>query len=282
MIRLHPPPLTPPTAQLLMALQQDVDALATYEERVTAAKKAWDGKASTSAKKAAFQEIKGALTDMLWGQRCHYCEDSCADEIEHMRPKDLYPDQVFCWDNYAYSCGPCNGPKNNQFAVLDANGSLLEVSRKRGASVVPPSPGTYALLDPRMEDPLDALWLDLDGTFLFSEIDQDLYLSLDKQDASRRERARYTIQVLRLNRPTLVRMRQRAFDDYKAHMQIYNMAQNFKQLGMDMEEELQGAMRCLKTGVHRTVWEEIKRQREVLGDSTLKDLLRQCPEVLSW
>ena len=49
-----------------------------------------------------------------------YCEDSVADEVEHFRPKDLYPDVVFAWRNYLYACGQCNGGKNNRFSIVRA------------------------------------------------------------------------------------------------------------------------------------------------------------------
>jgi hypothetical protein len=95
-----------------------------------------------------------------------YCEDAPADEVEHHSPKDLYPELVFTWRNYLYACGPCNGPKNNRFAVMDpADGRLIDVSRPRGAPVIPPAQGTLALLDPRRDDPMAFLMLDLRDTF---------------------------------------------------------------------------------------------------------------------
>ncbi len=94
-----------------------------------------------------------------------YCEDNEADEIEHLWPKSLYPDRTFRWDNHFFVCGPCNGPKNNHFPVLSAQtGCIVDVSRRRGAPVVPPEPGRMMLLDPRRDDPLRFLVLDL--TFL--------------------------------------------------------------------------------------------------------------------
>ena len=55
-----------------------------------------------------------ALSAMCHGpRRCMYCEDSAADEVEHFRPTDLYPEFVFAWMNYLYACGPCNVRKKN-------------------------------------------------------------------------------------------------------------------------------------------------------------------------
>ena len=98
-------------------------------------------------------------------QRCVYCEDSVGDEVEHIQPKDLYPSLVFVWTNYVYACGRCNGGKSNKFAVISGN-HLVNVTRPRGSPVVPPPTGAPAFLNPRIEDPLDFLDLDLEGTFL--------------------------------------------------------------------------------------------------------------------
>lgn len=88
-------------------------------------------------------------------RRCLYCEDSCADEVEHIKPQDLYPEFVFVWENYLYACGPCNGGKNNAFAVFDpATGATIIVTRKRGDPVTPPAVGTDVFINPRTEDPL--------------------------------------------------------------------------------------------------------------------------------
>ncbi|MBX3729546.1 MAG: hypothetical protein KF858_10215 [Candidatus Sumerlaeia bacterium] len=37
-----------------------------------------------------------------------YCEDSRATDIEHIRPKEHYPEVAFVWENYAYACNVCN------------------------------------------------------------------------------------------------------------------------------------------------------------------------------
>ena len=70
-----------------------------------------------------------------------YCEDSVGDEVEHHRPKNLYPDHTFLWDNYLYACGPCNGPKNNRFAVFDVRRLYLVGSHASARSAGDPSAG---------------------------------------------------------------------------------------------------------------------------------------------
>ena len=95
--------------------------------------------------------------------RCAYCEDSLAEQIEHIRPKDFFPGICFDFDNYLYACGPCNRPKSNRYGTVVGN-VVEEVIRRRGDAVVPPPAGPTALIDPRFEDPLDFFDLDMGGT----------------------------------------------------------------------------------------------------------------------
>src|SRR2546426_12783509 len=116
MVQIEPVELPAHAKQALQRYQAEVDAESGYERRVEIA----DAKFKTYNRKSnsAFEQIKDTLDAMCSGaRRCMYCEDSAADEIEHHRPKNLYPELAFAWENYLYACGPCNGPKNNRFAV---------------------------------------------------------------------------------------------------------------------------------------------------------------------
>lgn len=70
-------------------------------------------------------------------QRCMYCVDSQASDIEHFRPKSRYPELMFAWRNLLLVCTPCGRYKGHQFPML----------RHRRP----------ALLDPTQDDP----WLHL-------------------------------------------------------------------------------------------------------------------------
>ena len=39
---------------------------------------------------------------------CGYCEELCAGEIDHFRPKSRNPELVYCWSNWVFSCRDCN------------------------------------------------------------------------------------------------------------------------------------------------------------------------------
>ncbi|WP_240358295.1 hypothetical protein [Myxococcus vastator] len=167
MIRLPDIPLAVETHAGLVGYQQSVDAHPSYPERVKHAKQRF----SSLNKKGnpIFDDVKVTLTKMCSGaRRCAYCEDSVADQVEHFRPKSLYPECVFAWMNYLYACSTCNLRKNDHFAVFaHETGVLTQVNRARNAPVVPPAMGDVVFIDPRVEDPTDYLHLDLLDTFFF-------------------------------------------------------------------------------------------------------------------
>ncbi|MBO9663426.1 hypothetical protein [Dokdonella sp.] len=53
--------------------------------------------------------------------RCMYCGDSEACDIEHFRPKGKpeWRANVFDWGNFLWICQPCNRLKNSVFPVMD-------------------------------------------------------------------------------------------------------------------------------------------------------------------
>ena len=74
-------------------------------EQVKAAKTLF--KSRNRKENRTFAAVRKELADLCSGsRRCMYCDDSVADEVEHFRPKDLYPEVVFAWMNYLYACGP--------------------------------------------------------------------------------------------------------------------------------------------------------------------------------
>lgn len=249
--------------------QQAIDSLPDYKMRVGRASEmfgTYNRKGNTT-----FDAIKTELTIMCSGaQRCGYCEDSVADEVEHIKPKGLYPEATFVWLNYLYACGPCNGPKYNRYAVFDPQtGRLVDVQRKPKAPVIPPRPGAPVLIDPRTEDPCDFLWLDLQSTFWFSP--------RRGIEPIAHQRAQYTIATLKLNdHEHLPKSRAAAFRDYVAQL---------KQYRIDRKEgapqiELLAIENHIRERQHPTVWSEMKRQHSVIP--VLKKLFSDVPEALTW
>jgi uncharacterized protein (TIGR02646 family) len=263
-IRLPEVSLPGPTLASLQALQERVDGAGDYAARVAQAKVRWDAKPAP-----VFFTVKTALTEMCSGvRRCCYCEDSLADEVEHIKPKDLYPEATFRWTNYVYACGPCNGPKNNQFAVIGPAGERITVTRKRQAPVVPPTPGEPALINPREEDPEELLQLDLAGTFQF----------VPRPGLSGRqlERANYTYELLFRDRDDMAAARAAAYRDYLAHLRGYIKRRD--------EGAPAGELRRLRDDLlhrqHPSVWRAMQRQPNSRPE--LAQAFAEAPEAAEW
>ena len=269
MIRLPDAQLPAKARQKLKGYQSTIDEIADYAERVATAKKKFSQ--HNRSTNATFREVRTTLSRMCSGvRRCAYCEDSCADEVEHIKPKDLYPEVTFVWENYLYACGPCNTRKNNRWAVFAAaTGELTEVSRRPGDPVVPPEQGDAVFIDPRHEDPLALINLDLSDTFLFEPRHQ--------KGTREYDRANYTIESLRLNeREVLPVARGAAYDGYMGLLDRYIRR---KKEGAS-QEELDRVITALQRYNHRTVWEEMKRQRNSIPE--LQQLFDRVPEALDW
>lgn len=269
MIRWPPRTLPQQTQSELDNYQKIIDAIPNYKSRVELASENFSKYNRKSHN--TFDAVKAGLTAMCSGaRRCGYCEDSVADEVEHIKPKSLYPEATFVWLNYLYACGSCNTRKNNKFAVFDSQtGKLVDVQRKPRAPMIPPRSGTPVLIDPRTEDPCDFLWLELQSTFYF--------FPRQGIEPVAKERAKYTIDILKLNdRAYLPQSRAAAFRDYVAQLKQYRTD---RQEGAS-QIELQRIEKHIRERQHPTVWSEMKRQHGVIP--TLKKLFHAVPEALAW
>jgi uncharacterized protein (TIGR02646 family) len=134
MIKLIDQALSDTALAQLAHYQAKINAKASYAEQVAEAKQLW------KPSHKIFNEITDKLVAMCPGtRRCCYCEDARGDDIEHFRPKTLYPELTFEWANYLLACSACNSnEKRNQFAVITATGDLVDVTRSKNAVVLPP------------------------------------------------------------------------------------------------------------------------------------------------
>lgn len=256
-------------ATYLNQLQQEIDQLPVYAERVEKAKASWNNKSSTKEGEEVFAQVREALQALCsGGGRCHYCENSTADEIEHVWPKTFFPEKAFRWDNYLYACGACNGTfKNDQFPLFDATGQVIAVSRRRNAPVVPPPAGDPVFLDPHQINPMD-----------FMELDPETGLFVESGEPGQRgyERAAQTIAILGLNRrDDLKRARQAAFEYYRDSAEAYVRE---KAAGA-AADELARRRRLLLDYPHVSVWFEIKRLAKQ-GVTRYRSIFDAAPELL--
>jgi uncharacterized protein (TIGR02646 family) len=269
MIRLRPQPLSAKSRQALAHYQDRVNKHRAYANQVAAAKAEFTQR--NKATNPAFREVRKLLSDMSAGaRRCHYCEDNRANQVEHFKPKDLYPEAVFDWDNYLYACGPCNGPKNNKFAVFAAGtGRLTDVGRRPKAPVAEPPGGKPALINPRTEDPFRFMRLDLLGTFRF--------VPLGAKRSRGYRRAEYTITLLNLNDDEVLAVaRAGAYGEYRARLSEYITVKKAGASAARLNELRRGIIR----NRHPTVWREIQRQWNLVPE--FKKLFAQVPEAKSW
>ena len=266
MLHLDDPGLDAKTARGLRGYQYKVDNAGAYPEQVAAGKRLF-GRYNHRTNRV-FKVVRTRLADMCSGaRRCGYCEDSVGDEVEHIKPKDLYPERVFVWENYLLACGQCNGGKLNRFSVIN-RGHLIDVTRRRNAPIRRPRAGAPALIDPRDEDPLAFFDLEITETFVF----------LPRMDLSRidEQRAGYTIDLLKLNRDVLLAARREAYRAYRAWLVEYRQRRD----NGAAETDLKRLSDAITTSAHPTVWREMQRQSSIVNE--LRDLFSDVPEALSW
>ena len=247
----------------LAGYQGAVDALDDYASRVVEAKHAWAGRRSNATMKRVRQRL-GELSGCL--ELCHWCDTPAADEVEHVRPKDLYPDHVFVWANLLLSCGKCNRRKSNRFGVV-AGRVIVDVTRATSAPVQPPIAGLPAIIEPRKDDPLAYLHLDLD-VFVF--------IAEPSLSALGVKRANYTIDLLDLNRDELQAARKIAYLTYRDFLVAYRHDRDAGESPETLSLHASGILE----GPHPTVWREMQRQRATRPE--LKMLFRDVPEALTW
>ncbi len=269
MIRLPDIALPDESLKLLEGFQAEVDVAGDFAAQVAEAKRMFSLKNKLT--NPAFKVVRQKLNELCGGAgRCCYCELSQPDEVEHVRPKDWFPESVFAWSNYTYSCGPCNGPKNNQFAVFKRGSRVpTRLVRERDAAVEPPPAGSPVLIDPRAENAFDFMELDLAETFLF--------VPTAEEGTREFARAEYTIEILRLNeRDVLPRARRSAFYAFRA---LLREVASMKSAG-DPLSEIEVRRSVLQQSPHPAVWQEMQRQRNDVAD--LSRLFREVPEALTW
>ncbi len=274
MIQLINRDLAPKAKGWLGKWQNIIDSKPTYKEQKEEARRLWPQKSTTNTLAA----VKDTLELMCSGaKRCQYCEDSAACAVDHFEPKAIFPEKTFAWSNHIYSCQNCNIPKANKFEVYAQHtGNRINVShlhhtqQNKDTVLQRPTKGNSVLINPRYENPMMFLELDLKmKSFHFTEREQEGTIAY--------ERAFYTIETLELNkRDYLVDAREAAYENYLSLLQRYV---NLK-TSAATKAELNRPILAIKKGSHVTVWKEMIRQH--LNIQELKVLFEKAPEALNW
>lgn len=123
------------------------------------------------------RELREVLATMAAGtQRCMYCGDNLATDIDHFAPIGFSPLSTFEWLNHLLACSHCNSNEKRDKYPCDDSGNAL-------------------LLDPTRDNPSDHLRLS------FSDGRYHGVTAIGSE----------SIEVFGLNRPDLRRGRERAF-----------------------------------------------------------------------
>lgn len=270
MIALANRPLPKKTAMALSGLQSRNDAIPNYHDRVASAKAEFSR--VNKETNAIFKVVRSALYDLCGEtKRCIYCEDSYGDEVEHVAPKDLYPEHVFRWENYVYACGACNTRhKGSHWHILNAaTGQVVDVIRGRNDPVIPPIAGINLFINPRTTDPMQYLQLDIFGrTFYF--------VPRNGLSPVEHKMAVATESLLGLNsREVLVYGRRNAYDSFISQFNAYDRAKVAGSSSRATE-----LSQSIRTANHRTVWKEMRRQASQSPE--LDALFGRNPEAVAW
>jgi uncharacterized protein (TIGR02646 family) len=164
-------------------LESESRAIAVSSDPKAEAKRRYE-----SARRAVwFRSVRTALGEMSGpGERCMFCSGSEASQVEHFRPKAVFPRLAMSWNNFLWACGVCNQSKGDRFPP----------DTEPGARIV----------DPVEEDVWAFFFIDD-----FGNLTARWRIDMDDQDP----RAAKTIEILSLDRDVLQDSRQRRLDDLK-------------------------------------------------------------------
>jgi uncharacterized protein (TIGR02646 family) len=253
----------------LASLQAEINALITFEERVTLAERHWNNRTNNRA----FDAVKTALQILRPNSYCCYCESDRTSAIEHIWPKAYYPDRAFVWENYLYACSKCNSEhKKAKWAIFCADTGVdyvEEISwhcQQEGRWIKnPPPQGDPVFLDLCQEDPQALIRLDLE-TFEF----------VPHTHAPREQvRVHYTIEILRLNDGFLPEAREHSFRAYRDKLRDY-VALSVVERKLQVEQKAA----AFQNVPQKTVWREMQRWHQRIPE--LDALFTQAPEALDW
>jgi len=143
-------------------------------------------KPTAKSSRYAHDQVKQQLAAMF-GKKCAFCESVITvvsyRNVEHFRPKNIYPKLAYKWENLLFSCTVCNtGHKKLQFPLLDEGTPTLDVNNPCKLD----DSDSNTLIDPTYDEPSEY--------FTFEE----------EQIISLNERAEITVEVCGLNRGELL------------------------------------------------------------------------------
>src|SRR5260221_9650651 len=172
--------------KILNGLQKKINEEASFSDKVKKAQSLWNSKGGKEGKKKFAYIFNELYSLCVYVGICNYCEQSEANDIEHIYPKSFFPELAFNWDNYLLACKQCNSAyKLDQCYILDDNDDVLEVERGNQ-----PLYKTGCFINPKTEYPNTFMILNL-LSFKF-----DLFPVLNKKNINK---ALITLKIFKLN-----------------------------------------------------------------------------------
>ena len=289
MIRLTTKTLKKTEQDILDDLQVKIDTETTFITKAAKAQSLWDSKGGQKGKDA-FKIIGDALYDMcVFTGLCNYCEQSEANDIEHIHPKSFFPAFTFKWENYILACKQCNsGHKLDKGYVLDAADNLVFLVRGNQ-----PPHSRIAFINIRNENPQDFMLLNP-----FSH-KFEIYQGLTKAD---KNKAEATLKVLELNdRDPLLAARKSAAKHYyemidrlgrilatttiadleallNPYDDLFDLTKPLATLKTDITDSFK---KYISNYQHPSVWATIKLVQSKT-DNKWKELFQKVPAALTW
>jgi uncharacterized protein (TIGR02646 family) len=194
-------------------------------------------------------EVRDTLRLMCSGnQRCMYCEDSAATDIDHFRPRSTSPLLTFAWENYLLACSMCNS------------------NFKRQEFPCGPSGDPY-LIDPTVEDP---------ATLLIFSPSTGRY-----EPISGSTKAVESLRVFGINRPLLQTARRDAWRLFQLIIVAYGAAISNSD-NERAQQVAQIAQRQPLAGVLRAL---VTQETDIgvdLIDPDCRRAIDELPEVQTW
>ncbi len=299
MIRLNSNAIKEDSKKYLELLSLQIQQEKDFDKKVLLAQDLWDKKNNGNGKDV-FNNVKENLAPRMNGLCC-FCENDRSTDIEHFYPKSLYPEKTFSYENYAYSCKPCNTKKGVSFHVFKdvVTNASEKISQKKKPPYTKPVNTDCALINIRIENPLNFLILIQTG--------DNLLFQANSIDSSSREsiKAKNTISLFDLNsinkQDVLGRARFQALKYYYDRLEKYVKVKTATEysdiiphLGdadtidtslpftISQTQKLNSIKNDILTYHHPTVWEELKLRRMGINFTKTNNLFANAPEALQW
>lgn len=148
------------------------------------------------------------------GGCCMLCSRSEGSDVEHYRPKAIFPDLAMTWENYLWSCAICNRAKSNRFPPDTEPGGRM--------------------LNPVEDNPWDHLFIN-ELMMITPRIGADLD-GYDPRGLSTRD-------ILRLNRDALIESRRERHTDLTGQVESALQGYHDGKLSVENLRSLVGQLR---------------------------------------